>query len=173
VRSARPLPALLREAPAALYRVDPNQPLLEVKTMDQVLADSLTRQRFAMALLAAFAALALALASIGIYSVLAYAVRRRGREIGIRMALGARSADVVRMIVLQGMRPALLGMLLGLAGAMALGRILESFLYGVGVGDPWTIGAVAGLLGLVSVAACLLPAYRAARVDPTAALRSE
>ena len=173
VRSVRPLPALLREAPAALYRVDPNQPVMEVKTMDQVLTESLARQRFAMALLAAFAALALALASIGIYSVLAYAVRRRSHEIAIRMALGARSENVVRMIVVQGMRPALLGMLVGLAGAVALRKILASLLYDVGVGDPWTLGAVAAVLGLVSAAACFLPAYRAARVDPMAALRSE
>jgi putative ABC transport system permease protein len=172
-RSLRPLPGLLREASAALYRVDPNQPLLEAKTMDQILADSLTRQRFAMALLASFAALALALASIGIYSVLAYAVRRRSREIAIRMALGASSENVVRMIVLQGMQPALFGMLLGVAGAIALRRILESLLYDVGVGDPWTLGAVAALLGLVSAAACFLPAYRAARVDPMAALRGD
>jgi len=141
--------------------------------MDQVLAESLTRQRFAMALLAAFAALALALASIGIYSVLAYAVRRRGHEIGIRMALGARSADVVRMIVVQGMRPALAGMGLGLAAALALRRILASLLYDVGVTDPWTLAAVAAVLGVVSAAACLVPAYRAARIDPMAALRSE
>jgi len=173
VRSVRPMPALLREAPAALYRVDPNQPVMEVKTMDQILAESLTRQRFAMALLASFAALALALASIGIYSVLAYAVRRRSHEIAIRMALGARSENVVGMIVLQGMRPAMIGMLIGLAGAIALRKILESLLYDVGVGDPWTLGAVAAVLGLVSAAACLLPAYRAARVDPMAALRSE
>jgi ABC-type antimicrobial peptide transport system permease subunit len=153
--------------------VDPNQPVVEVQTMDQVLAQSLTRQRFAMALLAWFAALALVLASIGIYSVLAYAVRKRSREIAIRMALGARSERVARMIVVQGMRPALIGMLLGLAGAIALRKILESLLYDVGVGDPWTLGGVAILLGLVSAAACFVPAYRASRIDPMAALRSE
>ncbi len=173
VRAIRSSAGISRAAEAALRAVDPDQPLVEVKTMDAVFADSLARQRFTVALLTAFAVLALALATIGVYSVLAYAVRRRGREIGVRMALGAQTRDVLRLIVLQGMRPTLLGMAIGLVAALVLRRVLTSLLYGVGASDPATLAAVGLLLAAVSLAACLVPAYRAARIDPMEALRNE
>jgi putative ABC transport system permease protein len=147
--------------------------VLQTGTLDQVLSGSLSRQRFGMVLLAAFALLALVLAAVGIYSVLSYTVRRRGREIGIRMALGAGPGDVLQMIVLQGMRPTLIGMAVGLGAALALGRLLAGLLYGVEAADPATFAAVAAVLCLVALLACLLPARRATRVDPIRALREE
>ncbi len=166
-------PSVASAAVAAIQAMDPAQPVLRVGTMEQVLAGSLTRQRLVMLLLAAFAGLALLLAAVGIYSVLAYGVRRRGREIGIRMALGARPADVMRMMLLQGMRPALLGLAIGLGAALALGRVLSGLIYGVSASDPATFAAVAVLLCLVALIACLAPARRATRVHPLRALREE
>jgi len=160
-------------AVAAIHAVDPGQPVQQIASMDQLVAESLSRQRFGMLLLGSFAALALVLAAVGIYSVLSYAVRHRGREIGIRMALGAQMSDVLRLIVLQGMRPAVLGMGIGLAAALALGRTLSSLVFGVTATDPWTLAAVAVLLALVALTACLVPALRATRVDPIRALRDE
>ena len=160
-------------AVAAVHSVDPGQPVDEVSTMEQILSASLSRQRFGMLLLGAFAALALVLAAVGIYSVLSYAVRHRGREIGIRMALGAQVSDVLRLIVVQGMKPTLLGMAIGLAGALGLTRLLSSLVYGVKPSDPWTLASVAALLAVVALSACLVPALRASRVDPLQSLREE
>ena len=157
----------------AVHSLDPDLPVLQVGTMDQVLSASLVRQRVGMLLLGSFAALALVLAAVGIYSVLSYTVRSRRREIGIRMALGAQMRDLVRLVVLQGMRPAVVGMAIGLGAALALGRVLSSLVYGITATDPWTLGAVAAILGLVALAACSVPALRAARVDPIRALREE
>jgi len=156
---------------AAIRAVDPEQPVERIGTMDEYLRDSLSQQRFAVLLLGVFAALALGLAAIGIYGVLAYAVRRRRREIGIRMALGADVIALLRLVVFQGMRPALLGLGLGLAGSLALGRALTSLVYGVSPGDPLTLAAVSLLLLLVSLSACALPAWRASRIEPTRVLR--
>ena len=160
-------------AVAAIHAVDPQLPVQQVGLMEQWISESLSRQRFGMLLLGSFAALALVLAAVGIYSVLSYAVRHRGREIGIRMALGAGMPDVLRLVVGQGMRPALLGMGIGIAAALALGRGLSSLVYGVTPADPWTLAAVAVLLSLVALAACTVPALRAARIDPLRALREE
>ncbi|MEO8430819.1 MAG: ABC transporter permease [Acidobacteriota bacterium] len=160
-------------AVAAVHELDPNQPVLQVGSMDNLVATSLSRQRLGMVLLAGFAALALVLAAVGIYSVLSYAVRHRGREIGIRMALGAGVGDVLRLIVFQGMRPALIGIVIGLAAALALGRGLASLVFGISAADPATLAAVAGLLAAVALVACLVPALRAARIDPIRALRDE
>jgi putative ABC transport system permease protein len=171
--NGRAIAAAAVAAVAAVHEIDPNLPVLQVGSMEQVLAASLVRQRFGMILLASFAGLALALAAVGIYSVLSYTVRHRGREIGIRMALGAQVKDVVRLIVVQGMRPALLGMAIGLAAALALGRTISSLVFGVTAADPLTLGAVAALLSAVALAACLLPAMRATRVDPIRALRED
>jgi len=167
------LPTVLASATAVVHALDPDQPILESGTVEQLLRDSLSRQRFAMILLGGFAVLAIVLASVGIYSVLAYGVRRRRREIGIRMALGAQTGAVLRMIVLQGMRTALVGVAIGLAAALALGRVLASLLYGVRASDPPTYAAVAALLCAVALAASLLPAMRAARIDPIRTLRDE
>jgi putative ABC transport system permease protein len=155
---------------AAVRSVDPDQPILGVGTMEEHLGETLSHPRFNMLLLAVFAVLALVLSALGIYSVLSYAVRRRTREIGIRMALGANRRDVLRLIVFQGMRPALIGLAVGLAGALALGRALSSLVFGVRATDPLTFAAVSLLLGLVALAACAVPAWRASRVHPTEAL---
>ena len=117
--------------------------------------------------------LALILAAIGIYSVLSYSVRRRVQEIGIRLALGASLSDVLHMIVLEGMRPTLLGMSIGVVGALALARVMSSLVYGVKPTDPLTFLSVAAVLAIVALFASLIPAYRAAKVDPMVALRYE
>ena len=160
-------------AVAAIHEMDPDQPVLQVGTMEQILAGSLSRQRLTMLLLAAFAGVALILAAVGIYSVLAYGVRRRGREIGIRMALGARPADIMRMMLFQGMSPALFGLAIGLGAALVLGRVLSGLIFGVSAYDPATFAAVAVLLCVVALIACLAPARRATRVDPLRAIREE
>ncbi|MFZ0792165.1 MAG: FtsX-like permease family protein, partial [Candidatus Korobacteraceae bacterium] len=157
----------------AVHEVDSEVPLLQIQTMQDMVDDSLTQQRFTMLLLAAFAGLALLLAGIGIYSVLSYAVRRRLREIGIRMALGAQVSDVLRMVVIDGMKPTLLGVVIGLAGALALGRVLASVLYGVSARDLATFGTVALMTIAVGLFASVLPAVRAARIDPIKTLRDE
>jgi putative ABC transport system permease protein len=126
-----------------------------------------------MLLLATFAGLALVLAAIGIYSVLSYAVRRRVREIGIRMALGAQIRDVLRLVVFEGMKPAVVGMFIGLTGALLLGRVLAKLVFGVKTTDPATFAVVSILLLAVALLATVVPAYRATRVDPMRTLRDE
>ena len=157
----------------AVHQVDSELPLLQIRTMQDVVGESLSQQRFNMQLLAVFAGLALLLAAIGIYSVLSYSVKRRVREIGIRMALGAQVRDVLRLILVEGMRPTLIGVAIGLAGALALGRVLANLLYGVKPTDPITFGAVALLLATVGLFASMIPAYRATRVEPMKTLRDE
>ena len=117
--------------------------------------------------------LALVLAAVGIYSVLSYAVRQRVREIGIRLALGARPADVQRMTVFNGMRPTLVGVVIGLAGAAAISRLLSSFVFGISGTDPATFASVVALVLIVGLSASLLPAYRATMIDPIKTLRDE
>lgn len=158
---------------SAVHATDSGQPVRDVKTLDEILAASLAQQQFSMLLLASFASLALILAAVGIYSVLAYAVRQRQREIGIRIALGAQLGDVLKMVVAEGMRPALIGVALGLAGALALSRVLASLIFGVSQSDPLTFASVSALLATVALVASLVPAYRATRVDPMRALRDE
>jgi putative ABC transport system permease protein len=153
--------------------VDAAQPVMQVETMEDMVSDSISQQRFTMLLLAAFAGLALLLAAAGIYSVLSYSVRRRVREIGIRMALGAQISDVLRLVIVEGMKPALLGLAIGLAGALALGRVLSKLIYGVSPADPATFAAVSALLAAVALAASIIPAARATRVEPVKTLREE
>ena len=157
----------------AIHEVDAEVPVIEVQPMQAIVDDSLAQQRFTMLLLAAFAGLAVVLAASGIYSVLAYAVRRRVREIGIRMALGAQVSDVLRMIVLDGLRPTLVGVAIGAAGALALGRVLTHLVYGVSTRDVSTFLAGTGLLIVVGIAASLAPALRAGRVQPVQILHEE
>jgi putative ABC transport system permease protein len=157
----------------AVAQVDKDQPLSDVKTMEQLLADSLARRRFNMLLLGLFAAVALLLAAVGIFGVMNYSVTQRTHEIGIRMALGAQSRDVLRMIVGQGMILALIGVLIGLAASFALTRLMSSLLYGVTATDPLTFAAVALILSAVALLASFIPARRATRVDPIIALRYE
>ena len=167
------VPTVLAGATAAVHALDPDQPILDSGPVSLLLRESLSRQRFAMLLLGGFAALAIGLAAVGIYSVLWYGVRRRRREIGIRMALGARAEKVLAMIVIQGMRTTLLGVGIGLAGALVLGRLLGALLYGVAPTDPATLAAVVVVLCLIALVACLIPALRAGRIDPLRALREE
>jgi ABC-type antimicrobial peptide transport system permease subunit len=173
VRTSTEPAAMSSAISGAIHQVDPDQPVAEVRTMDEVLTQSISPQRFNMLLLAAFAGLALLLAAVGIYSVLSYTVRRRSREIGIRIALGAQLRDVLRMVVLDGMKPALLGLAIGLAGAFALGRVLAGLVFGVSPSDPATFAAVSFLLAMVALLAILVPAFRATRVDPMTVLRDE
>ena len=173
VRTKAQPTSLVSAVTDAIHQVDRGQPVLEVSTMEDVVSESLSPQRLNMLLLAAFAGLALMLAAVGIYSVLSYGVRRRVREIGIRMALGAQVKDVLKMIVLEGMRPTLVGLAIGLVGALALGRVLATVLYGVRPTDPLTFLAVSMLLATVALFASLIPAFRATKVEPMKSLREE
>ena len=173
VRSSAKPASLVSAVSNAVHDVDRNIPVRNVLTMDELVTTSLSQQRFNLMLLSAFAVLALILAAIGIYSVLSYSVRRRVQEIGIRLALGARISDVLRMIVIEGMRPTLLGVTIGIVGALALGQVMSSLVYGVKPTDPLTFLAVAMVLAVVALSATIIPAYRAARVDPMVALRYE
>jgi predicted permease len=157
----------------AVHEVDREMPLRDILTMDTLVANSLTQQRFNMLLLGAFAGLALLLAAVGIYSVLSYSVKRSVRDIGIRLALGARLGDVMRIVVFEGMKPTLLGVAIGVVGALALGRVLSGLIYGVKPTDPVTFLIVTILLALIALLSCILPAYRATKVDPMVALRYE
>jgi putative ABC transport system permease protein len=141
--------------------------------MEEWLANSTAQRRFNMTLLAAFAALALALAVVGLYAVMSYTMELRTHEIGVRMALGAQGGDVLRMVVGQGMALALAGIGVGAACAFALTRAMQSLLFGVSASDPVTFAAVALLLAAVALLACLVPARRAARISPMTALRYE
>ena len=158
---------------SAVESVDSEQPVADLMSMGHIVDQSLSSQRFSMILLGSFAALALVLAAVGIYSVLSYTVERRFREIGIRMALGAVGKDVLRMVVLDGLRPTLLGVAIGLAGALALGRVVSSLIYGVKATDVLTFSAVSAILLLVGLVASLLPAWRATRIEPIRTLRDE
>ncbi len=173
VRTSSPPNNMVSAVTSAVHAIDSDQPVTDVMSMDDLIATSLSQRRFSMLLLAAFAGLALLLAAVGIYSVLAFAVRRRVREIGIRMALGAEIKDILQLIVTEGMKPALIGVAIGLAGAVALGRVLASLIYGISATDPLTFTAVAALLCLVAFMASVIPALRAARIEPTRALRDE
>jgi putative ABC transport system permease protein len=168
--------APLSVAPAiagAVRKIDADVPLLNIRAMDDSVSASLSRARFTMLLLGAFAGLALLLAVLGIYSVMSYAVSRRTNEIGIRVALGASRGDVLVLIVRQALLLALVGSVIGIVGALSLSRLMASQLYGVRPTDPVTFVAVAALLMIVSLAASYIPARRAMRVDPMIALRYE
>ncbi|HEX8775378.1 MAG TPA: ABC transporter permease [Pyrinomonadaceae bacterium] len=156
-----------------IQAIDPDQPVSDIRTMEQLLSASVARTRFNALLLALFAGLALILASVGIYGVMAYSVVQRTREIGIRIALGAEARDVVRMIVGQGMILTLVGIGLGLVAAFALTRLMSSLLFGVSATDPLTFAVVSLLLSAVAFLACYIPARRATKVDPMVALRYE
>jgi len=158
---------------AAVKSVDPDVPITHIRTMQAVLEDSAAQQRFQMLLATVFAATALVLASLGIYGVVSYAVARRTCEVGIRMALGAPAGNVYRLMLQQAMLPVLSGLANGMAVAIVAGNVLLKLLYEVSPRDPATLAGVAVMLGLVALAACILPARRATRVDPLAALRCE
>jgi ABC-type antimicrobial peptide transport system permease subunit len=164
--------ALVAPIRAALRRIDPNVPIANVRTMEEVVKTSKAAPRLAGGLLALFAGLALALAAVGVYGVLSYAVSERTSEIGVRMALGAEPGQVLGLVLRDGLRLALVGVGLGVLLALGVTRVMRSFLHDVSPADPATFAAVAGLLALVAAAATALPARRATRIDPAHALRS-
>jgi predicted permease len=157
----------------AILEVDGDQPVSNVRTLEQDITHSVAARRQTLTLLGLFAVVALGLAALGLYGVLAHAVALRHQEIGIRMALGAQQKDVLRLILRNGMRLTLLGVGLGLVGALALTRVLRNQLYQVGTTDPSTFTAVALLLALVAFFTCLIPAWRATKVHPMVAIRYE
>jgi putative ABC transport system permease protein len=156
-----------------IWELDKDIPIANLATMDQLLAKSVAQPRFRTLLLGVFAALALVLASVGIYGVISYSVTQRTHEIGIRMALGAQARDVTTLVIGQGMILALIGLALGLTASLALTRLMESLLFEVSTTDPATFAVVGGLLAGIALLACWIPARRAARVDPMVALRCE
>jgi putative ABC transport system permease protein len=156
-----------------IYAVDPTQPLNDLVTLPELLHGSVSPQRFTLLLLGGFAALALLLAAVGVYGVIAYAVGQRTREIGIRMALGAASREIRRAVILPAIGLAAGGVVLGAAGAWLVGRMVVLDLYEVSPHDPLTFASVAGILLVAAGVASAIPARRAARLDPLACLRSE
>jgi putative ABC transport system permease protein len=173
IRSDLPLASLLASLRAEIGALDPDQPLTGLRTLESSVSTTLDQRRLSMLLLSLFSAGALLLALLGIYATLAYSVAQRTREIGIRMALGAQAAGVVRLVIRQGMRLAALGAALGVVMASLLGRVIAGLLYGVQSHDPTTFAAVVALLLGAALLACWVPALRASRVDPLIALRAD
>jgi len=173
VRSRVEASALTAAVQREVLQLDRNIPLTAVQTMQERVADVTSRSRFIAVLLGLFAGLALLLAGIGIYGVLAYTVSTRTREIGVRMALGAQVSDVLRLVIGQGMKLVFVGVALGLIASLALTRAIKSLLFGVSTTDPLTFAAIALLLLLVALLASWIPARRAMKLDPMTALRSE
>jgi putative ABC transport system permease protein len=173
VRTQTDPAAMTREIRSELDTLDKDLALQEIQTMTQMVSASVGQQRLSMQLLGAFAGVALLLAVIGLYGVLSYNVAQRTQEIGIRMALGAQSGEVVRLVLKQGVGLTLTGIAAGLAGALAFTRVMRSMLFGVSPNDPLTLIGISCSLGLVALVACWLPARCAAKVDPMVALRHE
>jgi len=173
VRTTGDPAALAQALKDTVWSFDRNLPISQVLTMDAVVADANSQPRFEMLLLGIFAGVALLLAAVGIYGVMSYAVSRRTHEIGIRVSLGASRADVVLLVVCQGIVLALIGSAAGIVGALGLSRLMKSLLFGVKPIDPLVFGGVTILLMIVAMAASYLPARRAMRVDPMIALRYE
>jgi putative ABC transport system permease protein len=173
LRTAGDPMALTHEVAALVRSMDPDMPVFDVKTMEDRISESIGQPRFETAIVAFFAAAALFLAAIGIFGVVAHSTAQRTQEIGIRMALGANGVQVIETVLLDGLRPVLFGVLLGLGGALALSRVFSTLLFNVAATDPSTFLAAAIMLTLVATAACLGPASRATKVDPVIALREQ
>jgi putative ABC transport system permease protein len=173
VRTAGSPAALLSPIKQALARIEPDRAVSGIRTMDEVIHDSLGSRRFPMLLLLAFSIVALALAAVGISGVVSFSVSQRTREIGIRMALGAPKASVLRLVLNRSMQAAMIGIVLGLLGSFALTRFLTGLLFEVKPMDPTVLGVAAVLLTGVALVACYAPARRAMNVDPMIALRYE
>jgi putative ABC transport system permease protein len=173
VRTTDAADIALAKARAQVAAVDKDLALTQTATLEEVVETSMADARFRTMLLAGFAGIALLLAALGIYGVLAYFVSQRSRELGIRLALGAKPAALFRMVVGQGMRPVALGAAIGLSGAVGVTTLMQSLLFGVTPVDPAAYGVATGALAAIAVAACAVPALRATRVDPLTALRDE
>jgi putative ABC transport system permease protein len=173
VRTSVPPETLAGAVRREVARVDPDIPVTRVRAMEDLIAESFAPRRFNLLLLGGFAALALLLAGVGLHGVIAYAVAQRTHEVGVRLALGASRANILRLVVGHGLVLALAGVALGAVGALVLGRFVAGMLFGVQATDPVTFVAVAVLLVAVALVACYRPARRAARVDPIVALRCE
>jgi len=173
LRTAREPPSLGNDLRREVAALDPELPLYDVATLETVVERSVGQRRFSTELLGLFAAVALALAAVGLYGLISFSVGRRTRELGIRMALGASAGRVVRLVLGQSTLLALWGVLIGLVAGVLLTRLMASLLYGVGAFDPWTLLGVSALMMAVALLASALPAWRATRVDPSQALRSE
>jgi ABC-type antimicrobial peptide transport system permease subunit len=173
MRTSRSPESLTSAIQSAVRAMDPGLPIVQLRSMNAVFGDSVSRQRFLSLLLGIFAAVALMLAAIGTYGVLSYLVTERQREIGIRVALGASSGGIVRLVLRQGLSIAILGVVFGVVGALALARVTRSLLFGVSPTDPFTYVAVGLVIVGVALLACMVPAQRAMRVDPLVAIRNE
>jgi len=171
VRSTVPESSLAQTIQQAVREQDPSLPIVKLRSMDQVFSDSAARPRFLAVLLGIFAGLALALAAIGTYGILSYSVTERTKEIGIHMALGATRGSVLGMVLGQGMRLTIVGLVAGLAASFFLTRLLQAQLFNVKPTDPATLAAVAGFIAVIAFFACYVPAQRATRVDPMVTLR--
>jgi putative ABC transport system permease protein len=166
----------LLAAPAVertIHAIDKDLPVFSIRSMDQLLGSSMAQRRLTMTLLVGFAALALLLAAIGLYGVISYSVKQRTHELGIRIAVGAQAGDVLRLILTQGLRLNLIGVMIGLAAAFGMTRWMETLLFGVRPTDPLTFTVITVALTLVALVSCWLPARRATKIDPIFALRSE
>jgi len=173
VRTNLKFDAATKAVQSAINKVNPGLAIAIPQTMDAVVAQALGQARLMTWLLGIFAGVALLLASIGIYGAVAYSVEQRTGEIGVRMALGAQTRDVLRLVINQGMKPVVIGLAIGIVSAFALGRLIASQLYQVSAHNPVLLGGATVLLGATALAACLLPARRATHVDPIEALRYE
>ena len=173
VRSPIPVESLTKSVEREVWAINPEQPITNVWPVKTLVKTSLTQPQLYLALFSLFAVLALVLATLGLYGLIAYGVNQRTREFGIRIALGAQARDLLRLVLGQGVRLALIGIAIGLAGAFAVGRVVEALLFRTKAYDPLVFASVALLLGLVAILAALLPARRATKADPVAALRAE
>ena len=170
--SVRPM-SLATSVRNAIWAVDKDQPVANIDTMDHIVSEAIARQRFSMLLLGIFAGLALVLAAVGIYGVMSYSVAQRRHEIGIRIALGAQRADVLRMTMKQGLKLVGLGLLIGLASAFVLTRVMASLLFGISATDPATFASICVVMIGVAALANYIPALRATKVDPIVALQAQ
>ncbi len=173
VRSPQSQVDLLHAIKAAVAGVDSQSPVYEVKTMESMVTDNDSLQNFDLVLLGGFSLLALALAAVGVYAVMAFTVSQRTQEIGVRMALGANSRDIMRLVIQQGMRLAIAGSIIGIVGAIFLRSIMASLLFGLSANDPLVIGVAPCVMVIATALACWLPARRATKIDPIRALRCE
>jgi putative ABC transport system permease protein len=173
IRAKGDASAITSGARNVIRTLDPAQPVGDARTMESLIGNSMSAARFNTLLLTIFAVVAMSLAVVGIYGVMAYSVEQRSREIGVRMALGARASDVLRLVVGRGMTLALLGVAIGVAASFALTRLMETMLFNVSATDPLTFAGIPLLLALVALLACLIPARRATKVDPMVALRCD